>query len=137
MRFVLDTVVVVRALFDRYGWAGTLLFEYSAPREWVVSPDIVDEYLDVVNRPHIRQRFRAAPPRSVEGFMARLETAIRVVPSHLPAVCRDPNDDKFLAAALAGGASFIVSEDKDLLALGSYEGIEICPVETFLRHLAP
>ncbi len=137
MRFVLDTVVVVRALFDPYGWAGTLLFEFSAPREWVVSPDIVDEYLDVVNRPNIRQRFRADPPRSVEGFMVRLDTAKMVVPAQIPAVCRDPNDDKFIAVALAGRASFIVSEDKDLLDLGVYEGIELCTVETFLRHLEP
>ena len=137
MRFVLDTVVVVRALFDPYGWAGTLLFEFSAPREWVVSPDIVDEYLDVVNRPHIRQRFRANPARSVEGFMNRHDTAKMVVPAPIPSVCRDPNDDKFIAAALAGRASFIVSEDKDLLDLGVYEGIERCTVETFLRHLEP
>ena len=67
--------------------------------------------------------------------MDRLETAKLVVPSQIPAVCRDPGDDKFLAAALAGNAGFIVSEDKDLLDLGSYEGIEICTVEAFLRHL--
>jgi predicted nucleic acid-binding protein len=58
-----------------------------------------------------------------------------VVPSQLRAVCRDPSDDKFIAAAIAGGASFIVSEDKDLLDLRSYEGIEICTVETFLCRL--
>jgi predicted nucleic acid-binding protein len=52
-----------------------------------------------------------------------------------PAVCRDPEDDKFLAAAQAGDARFIVSEDLDLLDLGSYGKTKIISAEAFLRIL--
>jgi predicted nucleic acid-binding protein len=52
-----------------------------------------------------------------------------------PAVCRDPEDDKFLAAARVGSARFIVTEDMDLLDLGSYEGIQILRAEAFLLVL--
>jgi len=51
------------------------------------------------------------------------------------AVSRDPNDDKFLAAALAGSADCIVTEDLDLLDIGVYEGIQIVSAVTFLRTL--
>lgn len=40
-----------------------------------------------------------------------------------------------LAAALAGQVDFIVSEDKDLLDLGAYEGIRIVNAATFLALL--
>ena len=43
----------------------------------------------------------------------------------IPAVCRDPNDDKILATAFAGGADFIATEDKDLLDMIEYKGVRI------------
>ena len=42
----------------------------------------------------------------------------------------------FLAAALAGAADFIVSEDLDLLSLGEYEGIRICDTQTIIDVLS-
>jgi len=38
---------------------------------------------------------------------------------------RDADDDKFLHAALAGGAKVLVSGDRDLLDLGTVEGVDI------------
>jgi putative PIN family toxin of toxin-antitoxin system len=47
---------------------------------------------------------------------------------------RDIKDDIYLAAALGGSASFIVSYDKDLLALEKPFGIEIIRPAEFLRR---
>jgi uncharacterized protein len=58
-----------------------------------------------------------------------------VHPAEIPAICRDPADDKILAAATTGSARFNVSEDKDLLDLASYEGIPIVTAASFLRFL--
>jgi len=40
-------------------------------------------------------------------------------------VCRDPNDDMVLECAVRANAQTIVAGDKDLLTLGSYEGVRI------------
>jgi predicted nucleic acid-binding protein len=51
-------------------------------------------------------------------------------------VCDDPDDDKFLACALAGKAKVIVSGDRHLLALSGYRGITIIrPAEFVDRYL--
>ena len=56
---------------------------------------------------------------------------------HLPKpVCTDPDDDKFLACAIASGSRIIVSGDKHLLKVSGYQGVEILkPHEFIKRHL--
>jgi predicted nucleic acid-binding protein len=49
--------------------------------------------------------------------------------------CRDPKDDKFLAAALAGPAGCIVSGDEDLLVLSPFEGIPVLRPAEFVARL--
>jgi putative PIN family toxin of toxin-antitoxin system len=101
----------------------------------VVSPAIVAEYLDVLTRPSLARKFRVIATRDFAAVLRIVGNATVVLPSHTPAVCRDPEDDKFLAAAMLGGAAFIVSEDADLLDLQSYEGVAILSAEHFLRML--
>lgn len=45
--------------------------------------------------------------------------------------CRDPQDDKFLALALACGADVLVSSDNDLLTLNPYQGIPVLTPAAF------
>ena len=52
-------------------------------------------------------------------------------------VCADPDDDKFLACALASGARIIVSGDKHLVDVSGYRGIEVLRPRAFVdRYLA-
>lgn len=48
---------------------------------------------------------------------------------------RDADDDQVLAAALAGGARYVVSGDLDLLDIGLYQGIRLLSPATFLSLL--
>ncbi len=51
----------------------------------------------------------------------------------MKAVCDDPDDDKFLAAALAGGADVIVSGDMHLLRVSGYRELTVLTPAQFLR----
>jgi uncharacterized protein len=135
MKVILDTVVIIRALLDPVSRSGRILFDHSRSFEWIVSQAIVAEYLDVTSRPAIASKL-ARKNRSKAGFLDLLAEAKVVSPDSIPAVCRDPGDDKFLAAALAGRADYIVSEDLDLLSLEEYEGIVICDTRTMIELLS-
>jgi predicted nucleic acid-binding protein len=57
-------------------------------------------------------------------------------PTAIPAVSRDPDDDQVLACALACDAKLIVTRDKDLLHLGSFENIRILAAASALAFFA-
>lgn len=50
-------------------------------------------------------------------------------------ISRDGDDDKFLALAVTGQADAIISGDRDLLEIGSHEGIPVHTPVQFLRCL--
>ena len=49
-------------------------------------------------------------------------------------VCDDPDDDKFLAVAIAGDAETIISGNKHLLDVNGYAGIEILRPAEFIER---
>jgi predicted nucleic acid-binding protein len=60
-----------------------------------------------------------------------------VTPAVVPkVVIDDPDDDQVLAAAAAAQAELIVSGDRHLLMLGSYQGVRIVSPADALRLLA-
>ena len=134
MKLVLDTVVLVRALVQPGGRPGQLVYQWRDHFEWVVSPEIAAEYLEVTSRPQLVRKSATLRSRAIVAVI--LSRATSVTPQFTPAICRDPGDDKFLAAALAGAADFIVSDDLHLLSLGEYEGIRICDTQTIIDVLS-
>lgn len=132
---VFDTVILVRGLINPFGWCGRLVFEHFDAYELVVSPAMVSEYLSVLARPKLGRKYRSAENRDLAAIFRLIASATIVQPAQTPAICRDPSDDKFLAAAKTALASFIISEDRDLLDLGSYEDIQIVNAETIVRLL--
>jgi putative PIN family toxin of toxin-antitoxin system len=50
-------------------------------------------------------------------------------------ICRDEDDNRVLECALDGMADYIVTGDKDLLDLVSFEGIKIVKVSDFLGSI--
>lgn len=63
-------------------------------------------------------------------------TAVMVEVSELPSVVpKDPDDDKFFECAVAGGATYIISGDAQVLAVGEYRGIHVLAATLFLHLL--
>ncbi len=44
---------------------------------------------------------------------------------HVSGVCDDPDDDKYIDAALEGRAAYVVTGDQRFLELREYEGVQI------------
>lgn len=76
-------------------------------------------------------------PADVEGWLEYIKTYARLVPASdtVAGVCRDPDDDKFLDAAISGGADVLVSSDKDLQVLEAFQGVKILSPAGFLSLL--
>ncbi len=104
---------------------------YVAGRDefrWIVTPQILAEYTDVLRRP------RFGLDEQVLDRWAEL-LAMRTVnvgsPPSVPEFPRDPKDAPFLAAALATGADLLITGDKDLLTAGKIVPTRILSVAAF------
>jgi hypothetical protein len=72
------------------------------------------------------------PGATVEEILGFLERhTARVEPAEVPAACPDPDDLMVLGTAKAADVSYLVTGDKDLLELESYEGFEIVTPRQF------
>ena len=136
MRAVIDTGVLVAALIRPQGTTGEVLHALRDGRFSVVySTDILVEIIDVLGRSALRIKYHLEPDDiSVIINLVRLLGDL-VVPDRKVEACRDPKDDKFLEAALAGHADCIVSGDSDLLELTPFENIPILRPAEFLASL--
>ena len=129
MRVVLDTNVLLSAILFG-GTPGQILDAWRAGQvELVMSPDIVDEYVRVGER--LNGRYPDVELQPIVALVAQNATIVPSTP--LPAeVCDDPDDDKFLACALASSTDIIVSGDKKLRAVTGYEGVNVLTPRQFV-----
>jgi putative PIN family toxin of toxin-antitoxin system len=137
LRVVVDTNVLVSSFLSETGPPAEL-FEHYAQGKFALmaSQQIRNEYAEVLVRPGMLKVHGWEPDRILQAIDRLLRTAIEVSPSmRLPGVTADPKDDKFVECAIEGGADMIVSGDKHLLELGSYEGIQIVAPAVFVTYL--
>ena len=102
---------------------GDSLFDVYATTE------IIEEYQETVEE--ISQSGRGNLKADIlSAFISKLNI---IEPRTEVAVCRDPDDDKFIGCAVDSKALYIVSGDKDLLVIKEYEGIEIITAADFVE----
>ncbi len=96
-----------------------------------MSTEILQEYLNVAER--LADRYAGVEYESILGLI--IQNAELVQTSGLPEpVSKDPDDDKFLACALAGDSTTIVSGDSDLLNVSGYCGIKVLTPKAFVSE---
>lgn len=128
MRVLLDTNVWVAALVAR-GACHELVEHCQRSHTLVVSPFILEELERT-----LAGKFRVPPDRAREARGLLEGWAERVEPSPLPGpVCRDPDDDNVLAAAVGGRCNCLITGDNDLLTLDEYEGVPILAPKDFWK----
>jgi putative PIN family toxin of toxin-antitoxin system len=102
----------------------------------IVSEALLAEYRKVLTYPHLQQRHQYDEQR-IREFVDNFRKYGQLVhPGFQPSVVTaDPDDDIFIACAVAGEADYIVSGDRHLLNLGEYQGIHILRPADFLAIL--
>ena len=135
MRAVIDTGVLVSAVIKPAGAIGEVLHALrDGQLTTIYSTDILVEIIEVLGRPAFRTKYHIMPEDITALVnLVRLRGEL-VTPQKKISACRDPKDNKFLEAALAGEADCIVSGDADLLVLTPFQDIPILrPAEVLAK----
>ncbi|RLC72289.1 MAG: putative toxin-antitoxin system toxin component, PIN family [Chloroflexi bacterium] len=133
MRVVLDTNTIISGLL----WFGKprKLIDLAEAGSITVctSPDLLRELREVLIRPKLSGRL-AAVGSSAEEVVEQFAALAQVVEVSVSVtvITADPDDNNVLSCALAAQADYIVSGDRHLLDLASYEGVEILDAAQFL-----
>jgi putative PIN family toxin of toxin-antitoxin system len=134
MRVILDANVVVSGLISQRGAPRQLLDLWREEAfELVVSEAILDELGRVLRYPKIVTLHRQSDSELNEFLSLLREDSHLVVPTESVGASPDESDNRYLEAALAGEAEYLVTGDAHhLLPLGEYRGVRILPPVAFL-----
>ena len=131
MKVIIDTNVFISGVFFSGAPYKILEAWRDGKVQFVVSREILQEYQRVLET--LGEEF---PGVDVSGILELLTVKSELIaaPALLEAVCVDPDDDKFLACALASKVKHIISEDKHLLKVSGYRGVEVVKPRKFIDN---
>ena len=138
LRAVLDANVMISALIQPKDPTGRILISLLKENsfELVASPPILTELRRALRYPKVR-RYIKGSEEELALRVASIDLIAQPVEGNLRAhaVSADPDDDKYIEAAVEGSAQFVVTGDKHLLDLKSYEEVSIVTPRVFLDLL--
>lgn len=137
MRVVLDANVLVSAALTPHGQSGRIVEAWrNGLFQLCCSEAILREFTATLAFEPLQAKYGLTPDE-VRRAQAELRdfATMPAGPTQPIKVVRDPKDNMVIECAVACGADLIVTNDDDLLALKSYEGIGIVTIRDFLRTL--
>ena len=138
LRAVVDANVLASALIRPQGPPGQIIARLLEDEDFtlVISDSIFAELRRCLSYPRVR-KYITATDEELDLWVTALGLVADIVEGKVvvSAVSDDPDDNKYLAAALEGRAEFVVSSDAHLLDLHEYEGIRILTPRAFLDLL--
>jgi len=133
-KVVIDTNVIISGVF----WNGVSSKIISLIDEnkitMIASIQIIYEYERVANSEELLEKTDLQQQAVMKNSMKIMQKAHLVEPRQKFTIIKeDPDDDKFLDAAVEGKVKYIISNDNHLLRLKEFEGIKIVTPEEFLK----
>jgi putative PIN family toxin of toxin-antitoxin system len=131
MRVVLDTNVLMSGIFFA-GPPARILAAWAEGRfDLLATVEVLTEYRRVANR--LTKKYPSIEVAPVLDLIIRECRIVEPFPVPVEA-CDDEDDVKFLACAISGEATCIVSGDRALLRASGYEGIEVLTPRSFMKR---
>jgi putative PIN family toxin of toxin-antitoxin system len=130
LRVVLDTNVVVSAMLLPLSIPRQALDRAMQKGRPLISVATTTELSEVIHRPRF-DKYLSEEER-IEFLTTLVHEAELVNVMERVTDCRDPQDNKFLALAVSGRATHIVTGDSDLLVLYPFRGIMVVSPSAFL-----
>lgn len=131
MRVVVDTNVFVSSFYG--GWPRKVLDLWRTGQITLcLCPGIIDEYVAALGRMGLADKRELSELLAL--FRGGTQCLFAANPPDLRIVEADPDDDKFIACAVALDADIVVSGDKHLLDVGRYLDIEILRPRDFVER---
>jgi len=133
VKIVLDTNVLVSGIFFAGAPYEILKAWYDRKVDLVISLEILDEYQRVAEE--LAQEFSGVDVARILDLLTVGAEIVHAPPLPEP-VCSDPEDDKFLACAVAGSDKYVCTGDKQLLKVSRHGNVEIVNPRWFVEaHL--
>lgn len=128
MRILFDTNIWLAA-FLTHGTCAELLEYCLEAHVLLCCPSILKELEEKLLH---KFRFPKVRIKEILNFIQTNSLKIEAKPLSSP-VCRDPEDDPILAAAMEGKADCLITGDEDLLILKRFKGIPILKPNQFWK----
>ena len=131
MKIIIDTNLLVACMFKKNSASGKILDLAQSDLVSVMWHQSIKDEAKLITG----KIMGAVPKVKIDlDKIFKKENEIKKIPK-IENVSEDPDDNKFLACAIASGADMIISNDKHLLDLNSFEGIPVYPSGRALKLL--
>lgn len=130
-KVVLDTNILVSALLFKGELAAIVALWKNGEIMPVLSKETFAEFKTVLEYPKFSLTAQEIKVIVEEEMLPYFE--ITEVADNIRDRCRDADDDKFIACAVAASADFIVSGDRDLLDMRKCKSVRIVSASAFLK----
>lgn len=136
MRVVIDTSLLITYLISHRDPMATIMDHHLARGDFVMlsSPELLTELDQALFYPRLRRFYDADIHCRFVALIAQL-AEMQDPPDEIPVISRDPDDDKFIAYAVAGRADFLVSGAQNLLTLKQFGDVRIITARELLEIL--
>lgn len=132
MKIILDTNVIVSGIFWKGPSEKVLCALADDKFKLIISSEIITEIIKTLMNFKIKLPFNEI----LLWLSIFLWKAELVEPEErVDVIKNDPEDNKFIEAAIEGNVEYIISQDHHLLDIKEYQGIKIILPEEFMKKL--